>query len=116
MIIAVDFDGTLCEYKFPSIGEANMPLITALRLAQLQGHKLILWTCRKEVYLAEATKWLAENHGLYFDAVNEDLPEIKDSEFGRGKSHKVFADIYLDDRNIGIKDFVILLSKLGGKS
>lgn len=45
-IIAVDFDGTLCENKWPEIGEANEDMIYYLRKRQAEGDKLILWTCR----------------------------------------------------------------------
>ena len=34
-IIAVDFDGTLCENKYPEIGEPNMELINFLMNCQL---------------------------------------------------------------------------------
>ena len=30
MIIAVDFDGTLCEHQYPEIGEPNLKLINIL--------------------------------------------------------------------------------------
>ena len=33
-IIAVDFDGTLCENKFPEIGEPNKPIIDYLKKKQ----------------------------------------------------------------------------------
>lgn len=36
-IIAVDFDGTLCENKYPEIGEPNMELIDFLMNCQLNG-------------------------------------------------------------------------------
>ena len=36
-IIAVDFDGTLCENKWPEIGEANKELIDYLRDRQKNG-------------------------------------------------------------------------------
>ena len=35
--------------------------------------------------------------GLKFDAVNENLPEIVEG-FG-GDSRKIYADVYIDDRN-----------------
>lgn len=41
-IIAVDFDGTLCENKWPEIGEANEDMIYYLRKRQAEGDKLIL--------------------------------------------------------------------------
>ena len=46
-IIAVDFDGTLCENKWPEIGEPNTELIGYLIMMQKTvGAKIILWTCR----------------------------------------------------------------------
>lgn len=97
MIIGVDFDGTLCEHIYPAIGYPFMDRINKLIDLKNQGHKLILWTCRAGKPLEDAIKWCA-NYGLIFDAVNDDLPEVK-ATF-TNKSHKVYADIYLDDRNM----------------
>lgn len=45
-IIAVDFDGTLCENKYPEIGEPNMELIDFLMSCQLNGDTDILKTLK----------------------------------------------------------------------
>lgn len=95
-IIAVDFDGTLCENKWPEIGEANKEMITYLKGRQSNGDKLILWTCRVDDMLKNAVDWSAE-YGLIFEAVNENLPEIVAS-FG-SDTRKIFANEYIDDRN-----------------
>lgn len=94
-IIAVDFDGTLCENKWPEIGEANCDLISELIFKQQFGDKIILWTCRSGNELLDAIYWCADL-GLYFDAVNENLPEIIE-KFGKD-TRKIYADIYIDDR------------------
>lgn len=103
MIISVDFDGTICEHKYPSIGRPNLSLIQKLLEAKEKGHKIILNTCRDGKELNEAVYWCLHNFGLLFDSINEDLEEIKESFIN--KSNKVYADIYLDDRNISFKDF-----------
>ena len=95
MIIAVDFDGTLCMDCFPEIGVQNMPLIRNLRKSQELGDKLILWTCRAGDKLQEAVEWCRE-HGLLFDAVNDNLPEMVE-KWG-SNSRKITADIYIDDK------------------
>ena len=41
-IIAVDFDGTLCENNWPGIGAPNEELIEYLRNRKKDGDKLIL--------------------------------------------------------------------------
>lgn len=96
-IIAVDFDGALCENKWPEIGEANKEMITYLKDRQANGDKIILWTCRADDMLRKSVDWSAEQ-GLIFDAVNENLPEIVAS-FGTD-TRKIFANEYIDNRNV----------------
>ena len=98
-IIAVDFDGTLCENKWPEIGMPNEELIEYLKKRQANGEKLILWTSRNEEQTKDAVEWCKE-HGLVFDAVNDNLPEIVEA-FG-GNCRKIFANEYIDDRNRSI--------------
>ena len=94
IIIAVDFDGTLCKNCWPDIGEPNYELIDYLRDCHYSGAKLILWTCREGELLDKAMEW-CEEMGLLFDAVNDNIPEsIK--KYG-GNCRKVSADIYIDD-------------------
>ncbi|MCC8083393.1 MAG: hypothetical protein LIP15_04085 [Clostridium sp.] len=95
-IIAVDFDGTLCENKYPEIGEANEDLIWYLRNEQAIGSKIILWTCRVGDMLKTAVQWCYDQN-LIFDAVNENLPEVI-AKFG-SDTRKIFANEYIDDRN-----------------
>ena len=95
MIIAVDFDGTLCEDAYPEIGSANFYLILQLKGRQAMGDKLILWTCRAGEALAEAVEWCS-HYGLHFDAINDNVPETL-AKYGNN-SRKITADIYLDDR------------------
>lgn len=101
MVIAVDFDGTLCKDKFPSIGRANGKLINDLIRAREKGDKVILWTCRAGDQLEDAVRW-CEAQGLVFDAVNENLKEH--IEMYGGDTRKVFADVYIDDKNLMASD------------
>lgn len=98
-VIAVDFDGTLCVSQWPEIGEANGGLIEWLKDCRRNGDKLILFTCREGKLLENALKW-CEVRGLEFDAVNNNLPETV-NRYG-DNPRKVSADIYLDDRAIGV--------------
>lgn len=100
-IIAVDFDGTLCVHAYPDIGAPNKELIDELIKHKENGGQLILWTCRSTEDLDKAMAWCTEQ-GLVFDSVNEDVPTVKNSEYGRSKSPKVFANVYLDDRAVRI--------------
>ncbi len=94
-VIATDFDGTLCEDKWPEIGAPNNEIINYLKEQRAAGIKIILWTCRTDNRLGEAVRWCCEL-GLSFDAINENLPEVVDI-FGT-ESRKVFAHEYIDDK------------------
>ena len=96
MIYAVDFDGTLCECAYPAIGAPKMVVIEHFKQLRKDGHKMILWTCREGVRLNEAIEWCAA-HGMYFDAHNENLPEL--IELYGNDCRKIGADFYVDDKN-----------------
>ena len=47
MTIAVDFDGTIVEHRYPQIGE-EIPFATAtLKMLINERHRLILWSVRE---------------------------------------------------------------------
>ena len=98
-VIAVDFDGTLCENKFPDIGEPRLTVIKQVLFEKLIGNKVILWTCREGKYLDEALN-ACNDWGLTFDAVNANLPE-RIEQYGND-CRKVGADEYWDDRGIRV--------------
>ena len=94
-IIAVDFDGCLCENAWPEIGEPLAYNIATIQHLQRTGNKIILWTCREGALLDDAVEWCKE-HGIVPDAVNASIPEAVRA-FG-GESRKIFADEYFDDK------------------
>jgi len=96
-IIAVDFDGCLCRDNWPDIGEPNWEIIHALVKRQAEGDKVILWSCRCGAALTAAVMWCV-NHGLKFDAINENLPENIE-KYGND-CRKVFAHEYWDDKSV----------------
>lgn len=98
-IIAVDFDGTLVDNKFPEIGEVNPVIWGAIEAYKAAGWKIILWSCRNKEILQNAVDFCAER-GLVFDAVNENLPQVQ--EYYGGDTRKVFANMYLDDRSAAL--------------
>ena len=95
--LAIDFDGTIVEHKFPRIGKELPFAIQTLKQLQEDGFQLILWTYRSGKELQEAVDFCAER-GLEFFAVNTNYPEGVPSG---NHSPKILADIYIDDRNLG---------------
>lgn len=96
MVIAVDFDGTIVKHKYPAIGKEIPYAVECLKLLQQRGHKIILWTYRSGKDLEKAVNF-CEKRGLFFHAVNNNYEEEK---FDGTTSRKIYADIYIDDRNI----------------
>ncbi len=98
MVIAIDFDGTIVEHKYPAIGKEMLFAFDTLKAMQREGHLLILWTYRAGRELDEAVEYCKEN-GLEFYAINKSYPE---EEFKEGEvSRKINADMFIDDRNVG---------------
>ena len=114
MIIAIDFDNTLCVGQlFPNIGSPRLWLIEKAIQWKLAGHKLIMWTCREDVFPGEPCVFPVGNHlsdaiefcrsyGLEFDAINQSIDEMSNS--GLKFSRKIFADVYIDDKSVGFDD------------
>ena len=91
MIIAVDFDGTLCID-----GKPNINLIRSLIQQQKMGDQVILWTCREGKSLMEAVSFLRK-YGFMPNSVNNNIPAA--IKMMGHDSRKVYADVYLDDKN-----------------
>jgi len=95
-VIAIDFDGTLWETDWPRLVHPILPVIEMAKARKAAGDKLILWTCREGAELDAAVEACRE-YGLEFDAVNDNLPELKE-QWGNNP-RKVAADEYWDDKN-----------------
>ncbi|WP_040278413.1 BT0820 family HAD-type phosphatase [Psychroserpens damuponensis] len=97
LVIAIDFDGTIVEDAYPKVGKPRIFAFETMKRLQQDGHRIILWTYRSGSKLDEAVAFCKEN-GITFYAVNQSFPEEK---YDNSVSRKIYADIYIDDRNIG---------------
>jgi len=97
LVIAVDFDGTVVEHRYPEIGDVIPGAFEVLHELQEKGHKLILWTVRDGIDLQAAIDFCLD-HGIMFYAANESHPN---EEFNKYISRKIDCDIFIDDRNVG---------------
>lgn len=98
MKIAVDFDGTIVEHRYPQIGEEKLFAFETLKQMQKAGHQLILWTFRQGKELDEAIEF-CRKRGVEFYAVNKSFPE---EEFDpETMSRKIDVELFIDDRNVG---------------
>lgn len=110
MTIAIDFDGTIVENKYPRIGQLLPYAPESIRKLYQDGHCIIIWTSRDGRQLLDAVNFLLQNN-IPFHRVNDNIPE-NTRQFG-SNSRKVFADIYIDDRNLfGFSGWQIALEKI----
>ena len=98
--ISVDFDGTICEHKFPSIGPLKPGAKEALQklskkytivISSCRGSKLFNRRFKDNPYIEEMREFLVKN-GIPFDRID------------MGDEGKVVAIHYIDDRAIDFKN------------
>lgn len=97
MIIAVDFDGTIVEHRYPAIGKEILFALDTIKELQKRKHQIILWTYRVGKELDDAVEYCLKR-GVEFYAINKNYPE---EQFDETISRKINADLYIDDRNFG---------------
>lgn len=105
-IIAIDFDGTIVDHRFPDIGMPVPGAFDWMRRFQECGARLILWTMRSDMrsdgvspeknkadrdYLGEAVAF-CRSHGIEFWGINQNPEQASWTQ-----SPKVYAHIYIDD-------------------
>lgn len=100
--VAIDFDGTIAITDYPAIIEPIPEALQFIRDCQSAGVAVILWTCRTDKHLIDASEWCRQQ-GVIFDAYNANLPdwiaEYKEWQPDvQADGRKVAADLYLDDK------------------
>lgn len=95
MIIAVDFDGTCVDHRYPDIGE-DAPFATqTLKELAANGHLLILWTMRSGGFLGDASDWF-KDRGIPLYGIQKNPTQA-----GWSSSPKCYANVYIDDAAFG---------------
>lgn len=115
MTIAVDFDGTIVEHKYPQIGREIPFAIATLKQLQQEHHRLILWSVREGELLDEAVEYCRQR-GVEFYAVNSNYSEEPVALNSACSCRKLKADLFIDDRNIGgLPDWGIIYEMVHNK-
>ena len=73
-IVAVDFDGTLVNCQYPQMENPDLLLISYIKKHR-NDYIWILNTCRKGQELLDAVYYLANEHNVFFDYINENTVE-----------------------------------------
>jgi hydroxymethylpyrimidine pyrophosphatase-like HAD family hydrolase len=95
LIVAIDFDGTIVDHRYPDVGPEVPGAIRWMKSLQEAGAKLILWTMRDGETLAEAVAF-CRGKGVEFWDVNANPGQRSWTQ-----SPKVYAHIYIDDAAFG---------------
>lgn len=119
-VIAVDFDGTIVEQFYPEIGELKENAKKVINKLYDEGHTIIIWTCRcnahDEIEDLTNMKYFLEFNGIKYHKINENADCVT-----FGCKPKIYADVYVDDRNLIHTDnwdlvYSLIQSKLTGEN
>nr|WP_322625675.1 hypothetical protein [uncultured Flavobacterium sp.] len=94
-VIAIDFDGTICENQYPDIGPLRGAAAVIINALYDLGYGILINTCRTGQFEQNARDFLAL-HGIKYHLINENfqhLIDLYDSD-----SRKLSADVYIDDK------------------
>lgn len=98
MIIAIDFDDTIAYTLYPEIGEMRGDAKEIINKLHEEGNEIIIWTCRWDEPLEIAKEWLKEMD-IKHHHINEHMPRLIE-KYGND-TRKIYADVYIDDKNLG---------------
>ena len=96
-ILAIDFDGTIVESRYPEIGPEVKNATKTINILKELGFSIIINTCRHSEVDVLAAKNKLEELDLQYDYFNENHPELIKLY---GDSRKLGADMYIDDKNL----------------
>ena len=99
-ICCIDFDGTICEFNYPSLGKPKEGVKQSLQKLKDMGYDIHIASCRTNHELKKfpidrieevrAMKAYLDEHEIPYDEVLN--------------VNKPLADWYIDDRAIGFRD------------
>lgn len=106
-MIAVDFDGTVCNFAYPGIGEPQAGVRDALTKLKELGFHLHIYSCRSchwypEIFTPEDEKDTAVLERKTVVAMKEylDKHQIPYDTIDDGSKGKPMCDYYIDDKGV----------------
>jgi len=93
--IAIDFDGTIVEDKYPKIGNMIFEAEKYINLLYYQGCNIIINSCRTGLFQGDMQMYLIKNN-IAYSYINCNLPN-KIEKHGED-CRKISADVYIDDK------------------
>jgi hypothetical protein len=108
-MIAVDFDGTLCDAAYPGIGQIKRGAKEALTTFRTLGYKILIYSCRTCHWYYDVFGGSPLEPTLQREKVRDmiaflELHDIPYDEIDDGSRGKPPADFYIDDKAIRYDD------------
>lgn len=101
-VIAIDFDGTIVEDKFPEIGKTKPRALLVIKKLIREGHTIVIWTCRNYGIINDFIKKNFKGMEQIFIYINENPPDLR-AKFGNDP-RKLGADLFIDDKALFTKE------------
>ena len=99
VVLAVDFDGTICTAAYPEIGRERMGAREFINQLYEDGYYIIIHTCRTddgEYPAAQMAKDFLRIRDIKYHLFNENAKFVID--FYGCDTRKISADVYIDDK------------------
>lgn len=96
-VLAIDFDGTICEESFPEVGKLKEGADVYINMLYDQGYHIVINTCRSGKYEGMAHEFL-KKAGIRYHYINNNMPYLIE-EYGQD-CRKISADIYIDNKSL----------------
>lgn len=99
VIIAVDFDGTICTVDYPEIGRERVGAKEFINKLYDEGYAIVINTCRSDdgdYAAAQMARDFLKIRGIRYHSFNENLPHL--IQFYGCDTRKISADVYVDDK------------------
>ena len=95
LILAIDFNGTICELSFPEVGKMIPEADIYINRLYDEGHEIVINTCRSGIMEGLAETFMKEK-GIHYHYFNSNMPHL--IEQYRQDCRKISADLYIDDK------------------
>ena len=98
MFILSHFQHPTAASHFPPCGTIKPNAKEVINELYDAGHEIIIWTCRCDEP-AEMAKQFLDGHGIKYHKFNEHMDRLIE-QYGND-TRKIWADIYIDDKQLG---------------
>lgn len=99
VVLAIDFDGTICEVAYPEIGMERYGAKEHINRLYEEGYIIIINSCRTDgagIQPATMAQEFLKLRGINYHFFNENWPDLINL-YGTD-CRKISADIYIDDK------------------